>query len=287
MKATEISALITLLDDDDQEVVAHVSERIKSLGKSIVPTLEKVWNPDFNPIQSERLENLIHEIQFEDLLHAIEVWRETPTVDVLKGYFLISSYFFPDLNFDEIERKVKKIRQKIWIELNYNQTPLEQVQILNHVFYYHLGFSGDQNAASNADFCINHVLDTKKGNPISLGLLYISLAQSLQLPIYGVRLINYFILAFCKDPSFGERNEGQESDVLFYINPFQKGVIFSKNQIADYIKRMNTPAKSQYFSPTNSTEVIIELIDYLIFINEQNNSFDVATELKLIRKKIG
>lgn len=286
MKPTEISALITLLDDDDQEVVAHVSERIKSLGKSIVPTLEKVWNPDFNPVQSERLENLIHEIQFEDLLHAIEVWRETPTVDILKGYYLISSYFFPDLNFDEIERKVKKIRQKIWIELNYNQTPLEQVQIFNHVFYYHLGFVGDQEAATNPDFCINHVLDSKKGNPISLGLLYISLAQSLQLPIYGVRLINYFIMAFCKAPSFGESNEGNESDVLFYINPFQKGVIFSKNQIDDYIKRMDTITKPQYFSPANSTEVIIELIDYLIFVNEQKNSFDVSAELKLIRKKI-
>jgi hypothetical protein len=82
MKSTEINALITLLDDDDQEVVAHVSEKIKSLGRSIVPTLEQVWNPDFNPVQSERLENLIHEIQFEDLLHAIEVWRESPTVDV-------------------------------------------------------------------------------------------------------------------------------------------------------------------------------------------------------------
>jgi len=278
--------LITLLDDDDQEVVAHVSERIKSLGKSIVPTLEKVWNPDFNPIQSERLENLIHEIQFEALLHAIEVWREAPTVDILKGYYLISSYFFPDLNFDEIERKVKKIRQKIWIELNYNQTPLEQVQIFNHVFYYHLGFLGDQEAATNPDFCINHVLDSKKGNPISLGLLYISLAQSLQLPIYGVRLINYFIMAFCKTPSFGEKNEGNESDVLFYINPFQKGVIFSKNQIDDYIKRMDTITKPQYFNPANSTEVIIELIDYLIFVNEQKNSFDVSAELKLIRKKI-
>jgi len=286
MKPTEISALITLLDDDDQEVVAHVSEKIKSLGKSIVPTLEKVWNPDFNPLQSERLESLIHEIQFEDLIHAIEVWRETPTVDILKGYFLISSYFFPDLNFDEIERKVKKIRQKIWIELNYNQTPLEQVQIFNHVFYYHLGFVGDQEAATNTDFCINHVLDAKKGNPISLGLLYISLAQSLQLPIFGVRLINYFIMAFCKSPSFEEQNEGNESDVLFYINPFQKGVIFSKNQIEDYIKRMNTTAKSSYFSPATSIEIIIELVDYLIFINEQKNSFDVATELKLIRKKI-
>ncbi len=82
------------------------------------------------------------------------------TPDLLRGYFLVSKYFFPNINFEVIERKVMRIRQSIWLELNSNQTPFEQIQIFNQVLYYHLGFKGEQEASQNEDFCLNHVLES-------------------------------------------------------------------------------------------------------------------------------
>ena len=53
---------------------------------------------------------------------------------------------------------------------------------------------------------LNVVLETKKGNPISLCVIYLLIARKLKLPVFGVNLPNMFMLLF--------RNEQQE----FYIN---------------------------------------------------------------------
>lgn len=290
MKDSEIAALITLLDDDDQEVVSHVWSKIKSLGPSIVPILENSWNPDFNLTQSERLEELIHEIQFDSLLNEIDAWLNSPTQDLLRGYFLISKYFFPELDSTIIENKISKIRQRIWIELSNNQTPFEQIQIFNQVLYQQLAFKGDIEAAENTDFCINHILETKRGNPVSLGLFYIILAQSLQLPIYGVCLKSYFILAFCKSNHLVFSNEEQLlNDVLFYLNPFQSGVIFSKTQIDDYLKRIGADNDIANYAPADTLTVLKELLSYIIYVNQQNPKSDarIVLEIGAILKKIG
>ncbi len=290
MKDSEIAALITLLDDDDQEVVSHVWSKIKSLGPSIVPILENSWNPDFNLTQSERLEELIHEIQFDSLLNEIDTWLNSPTQDLLRGYFLISKYFFPELDSTIIENKISKIRQRIWIELSNNQTPFEQIQIFNQVLYQQLAFKGDIEAAENTDFCINHILETKRGNPVSLGLFYIILAQSLQLPIYGVCLKSYFILAFCKSNHLVFSNEEQLlNDVLFYLNPFQSGVIFSKTQIDDYLKRIGADNDIANYAPADTLTVLKELLSYIIYVNQQNPKSDarIVLEIGAILKKIG
>lgn len=43
---------------------------------------------------------------------------------------------------------------------------------------------------------INTVIESRKGNPLSLSLLYSVIAESLDLPIYGVNLPNHFVLAY-------------------------------------------------------------------------------------------
>ncbi len=287
MNHAEIEALVTLLDDEDKEVLNHVWHKIKSYGKEVVPVLEDYWNPDFNATQSERLESLIKEIRFESLLAEWDEWLNAPTHDLLRAHYLVSSYFFPGLDFEALERKISKIRQSIWIELNNNQTPFEQIQIFNQVLYYHLGFNGDQNASDNVDFCLNHILDSKRGNPISLGFMYIVLARSLNLPMYGVRLKNYFILAFCKSQELDLASEEEnEKSVLFYVNAYQKGVIFARNQIDDYLKRMDEKPKNIYYAPSNTIEIVKEILHYLIVINTQKNQEEIVRELKMIKERI-
>jgi regulator of sirC expression with transglutaminase-like and TPR domain len=133
-------------------------------------------------------------------------------------------------------------------------------------------------------------LETKRGNPVSLGLFYIILAQSLQLPIYGVCLKSYFILAFCKSNHLVFSNEEQLlNDVLFYLNPFQSGVIFSKTQIDDYLKRIGADNDIANYAPADTLTVLKELLSYIIYVNQQNPKSDarIVLEIGAILKKIG
>ncbi len=261
----EIQALIQLLDDDDKEVFRHVHDKLLSLGEEVIPHLEEVWTGDLTPTTHERLEEIIHEIQFSSLSGEWEAWMQKETPDLLTGAFLISKYHYPDLKFEEISRSIQKLRQSIWLELNYNQTPLEQVQVFNQVFYGYHEFKGLQNSDNHKEFCISSALESKKGNAIAIGIIYQVIANDLNLPVYGVNLTKHYILAFCKKTILdfsADMNNGK--DVMFYVNPVNKGSIFSRNEIKDYLDKMHVEHEPRNFTPSDNIGVVKELLQYLV-----------------------
>jgi len=283
---SEINALIQLLDDNDHEVFRHVHDKLKSFGPDVIPTLEQAWGAELNPTAHERIEEIIHEIQFESLIEEWSIWlsiNENP--DLLTGAFLVAKYHYPELRFEEIQKKIFKIRQSIWLELNQNQTPLEQIQIFNQVFYTHHGFKGAQSSSDFQDFCINHALESKKGSSLSIGIIYQVIAIELSLPVYGVNLVRHYVLAFCKKMIFDfATEENLEREVMFYINPINKGSVFSRNEIKDYLEKMKVENSDIYFVPASNISVITELLKSLIEIYEQQNRGDRVRELTLLSK---
>ncbi|MES2621170.1 MAG: transglutaminase-like domain-containing protein [Bacteroidota bacterium] len=282
----EINALIQLLDDNDQEVFRHVHDKLKSFGPDVIPTLEQAWGSELNPTAHERIEEIIHEIQFESLIEEWTLWlsgNENP--DLFTGAFLVAKYHYPELRFEEVQKKIFKIKQSIWLELNYNQTPLEQIQIFNQVFYTHHGFKGAQSSSDFQDFCINHALEAKKGNSFSIGIIYQVLANELNLPVYGVNLVRHYVLAFCKKMIFDFSTEDNlEREVMFYINPINKGSIFSRSEIKDYLEKMRVENSDIYFAPAANISVITELLKSLVEIYDQQNRSDRVRELTLLSK---
>ena len=64
MNNKELKSLVALLDDDDEEVVAHVEKKLKTLGTGVIPVLEEAWEQTFNPKAHERIEDLDHYLLF-------------------------------------------------------------------------------------------------------------------------------------------------------------------------------------------------------------------------------
>jgi regulator of sirC expression with transglutaminase-like and TPR domain len=262
---SEIQALVRLLDDDDREVLNHVYTKIKSFGIEIIPSLESAWTTELNPLQHDRLEEIVHDIQFQMVSDQLTAWVESEDQDLLLGFYIVSRYFFPDLSYDDVQKQVYKIKQSIWLELNYNQTPLEQIQIFNQVFYGYHGFSGVQLSEKFEQYCLNNLLQTKHGSSISLGLLYQIVARELNLPVYGVPLIKYYVVSFCKrNINDFSSTEDLERDIMFYINPVNRGSLFSRNEIKEYLEKMKVDIDAKFFTPANNKTLIAELLTYFI-----------------------
>jgi regulator of sirC expression with transglutaminase-like and TPR domain len=282
-KESEINALIQLLDDSDHEVYKHVHDKLISYGPEVVPLLEQAWGAELNPAAHERLEEIIQEIQFDSLIKDWQFWLSNDNPDLLSGAFLIAKYHYPDIRFEEIQRRISKLRQAIWLELNYHQTPLEQIQVFNQVFYQHQGFKGAQTSSDFQDFCINSVLESRKGNSISVGIIYQVLATELNLSVYGVPLVRHYILAYCKNLIFDfKADENLEREVMFYINPINRGSIFSRNEIKDYLQKMKEEQLPRYFIPSANTVIVAELISYLIEIYSTQNRSDRVRDLTML-----
>ena len=68
-------------------------------------------------------------------------------------------------------------------------------------------------------------------------MLYLELAERLKLPIYGVNLPEHFVVAYLMLPLQYLETVDDES-VLFYIDPFNKGSLFQRSDIEDFLMKL-------------------------------------------------
>lgn len=276
MDDNKLKALISLLDDDDKEVFTHVEQEIINIGESIIPFLESEWETNFNPIVQRRIEDLIHTLHYDLLLLRLKTWTENGGIDLLEGLWIIATYQYPDLNFQKLKNEVEQIYYETWLELKPDLLPLDQVKVLNSVLFNKLKFSANtKNFHSPSNSMINVVLETKRGNPISLCAIYMLVAQKLKIPIYGVNLPNLFILTY------------KSAATQFYINAFNKGLIFSRADIDNYVSHLNLLPNEIFYQPCNNIEMLKRILRNLIVAFEKVGETFRVEEVKQLLNTIG
>lgn len=271
MNNKEIKALIALLDDDDQEVLEHVEEKIMSYGDIIIPYLEQEWENNFNPDVQKRIEDIIHSLQFESLKSRLKEWHQGKKHDLLEGMWLIATYQYPDLSLKSLKEQLEQIYYEAWLEFKTDAHPFDQIKILNSVIFGKLKFRANtKNFHAPANSMINAVLETRKGNPISLCVIYMLVAQKLKLPVYGVNLPSLFILTY------------KSEERQFYINAFNRGLIFSKQDIDNYIQQLKLQFLDMFYQPCSNTDIIRRALRNLIVTFEKLKDYEKADEIKTL-----
>jgi regulator of sirC expression with transglutaminase-like and TPR domain len=273
---TEVNSLIRLLDDPDGEIYAHVHQKLLSFGPEAIEYLEMAWEEAFDPIQQERIANLVHEIQFGIVKKDLELWYHGGSFDLLQGILIINRYQYPDLDEQKVINQIEGIKRDIWIQMMNEASPAEQVKLINHVFYNIYGFSGNTtNHQDPQNSYISQVLETKKGNQISLAIIYSIIAQKLDIPVYGVNLPQHFILAYLDETMQSEFEGG----ILFYINAFNKGFIFGRRDVDMFLKQLNLKFDKQFYEPCSNTDIIKRVLRNLISAYEHLGSVEKVAEL--------
>ena len=269
MSEKELKALVSLLDDQDDQIVTQVVDKIRSLGKDAIPYLEHEWENNFNPLVQRRIEELIHDLQYELLKFRIEEWYVSKDQDLLTGLWLIATYQYPDLEIEKLKQDLEQIYYEAWLEFKPDLYAFDQVKVLNGVLFNKLKFGANtKNFHSPGNSMINIVLETHKGNPITLSIIYMLVAQKLKMPVSGVNLPNLFIVTF-KD----EKNQ-------FYINAFNKGLIFSKQDIENYIHELRLTPQDSFFQPCTNLEIIRRVFRNLIMSFDKMGEHEKAEEVK-------
>lgn len=278
---TEVKSLIRLLDDPDTEIYEHVHQKLLSLGTGAIEYLESAFEQAFDPIQQERIANLVHEIQFGIVKKDLQLWHQGGAFDLLQGILIVNRYQYPDLDEQRVINQIEAIKRDIWIQMMNEASPAEQIKLINHVFYNIYGLSG--NTANHLDpqnSYLSQVLETKKGNQISLAIIYSIIAQKLDIPVYGVNLPQHFILAYV-DESMQNEFEG---GILFYINAFNKGLIFGRRDVDIFLKQLNLKFDKQFYEPCSNTDIIKRVIRNLVSAYEHLGSSEKVDELNELLK---
>lgn len=289
MSLKEVIALITLLDDPDEVIYVQVKERFVTLGPPAIPHLETAWENSFDAIMQKRIEIIIHTIQFEILQKALKDWAKEESDDLLKGMLLLARYQYPDLDEAKVKKMLHQIKQDVWLELQDDLTSLEKVKIINHILFEVHQFSGNiTNYHAPQNSFINNVVESKKGNPLMLSVVYMLICKELSIPVYGINLPQHFVLAYINDYAnlIDVNNKTLSNNILFYINPFSKGLMFNQSDIDQFLKQLHLESEPKYYLPCSNVEIVKRSLNNLIYSYEKLGYIEKVEELKALETQL-
>ena len=106
----EIDALVKLLDDPDEEIYQHVQEKLLAYGNGVITYLESAWEQSLDTLLQERIENIVHTIQFNNVKEDLNLWYQSGAFDLLQGALVINRYQYPDLDEQVIINQIEEIK---------------------------------------------------------------------------------------------------------------------------------------------------------------------------------
>lgn len=278
MKKKRLSALINLLDDPDEMVFQTVEKELLKENYKIIPELEEKWETSYDEFYQERIENLIQDLHFKQTKKKLKLWISSSENDLLEGFLTIDCIQYPDVNLLGIHQKIEKIKNDIWLEFNNSLTLLEKTTILNHFLYNIHGFSINHNNLNSPQNCfLNQLLDTKSGNPVSIGIIYTIIARQLGIPAQFTDYPKNPLIAIV-DRELAKKVHGNDTrtSVLFYINPANKGSITSRKEIDYHLKKNDYEPTDHFAEPKKDiyfikrlTESLFESYQFVGFTEKQ------------------
>lgn len=282
MTTAEIKALLSLLDDPDPEVAVHIQQKIADLGEAVIPVVEEIWEASLDPEEQHRLEDLVHRLQFEGLQRRLAAWKESGAEDLLEGMWLVNQYQYPDAALAALHRALDEYYYEAWVMLRPEMHPYDQVKALNYVLFRQARFAANtQHFHSPANSMLSRVLESRRGNPLSLCVVYLLLARRLGMPLYGVNLPNLFVLTW---KPVGGAGTGQAQ---FYINAYNRGLLLSREDIATYVQQLGLPESEVYFEPCSNLDIVRRAFRNLALSFEKLHEPAKAHEVNLLLDVLG
>lgn len=253
MSETELKALISLLDDEDPNIEEHVKDKLVSMGDEVIPRLEQAWESQKDELVQNRIEEIIHVIQTKGTIDGLKTWREQGGNSLLRGWYLVTQYQYPELDFLTFKNSINRLIHKIWLEIRTGMEIPEKLLVINRMLFSRERFrSNRKNHYDPNNYYLNGLIETKKGGPISLGILYLIICQELDIDIQGIILPGYFALTY------------QDRANEIYIDIFNKGAFFARNDLNRFLKEMKVEEDEKYYQPSTQVQIILNLIEVLI-----------------------
>jgi hypothetical protein len=281
----EITALLRLIDDPDNEVYDTVASKLLRYGKDIIPNLEQLWETVADESVQERIELLIHRVHFHDLQQDFLEWSKDRHPELLRGAILVARYQFPDLNVPAILSQFDQMRRNIWLELNNYLTPLEQVNVFNSILYNFYKLQGHELTEREPKFFfVNQVLESKQGNAYAIGVLFLALCEMLDIPIFAVDVPRQFIFAYIDTVhSFISTDKKGIQQIQFYIDPIN-GMVYTQKDVDTYLRKINAHDRESYFAPLPAKRIIFKMMEELSLCYRYRREDQKADEIQQLMR---
>ena len=157
--------------------------------------------------------------------------------------------------------------------------PTQLIERINHQLYKVENFKGNRDDYYNpSNSLLNTVVKRRTGNPITLSILYIQLANSLNFTLYPVNFPSHFMVKYVLDD--------EENEII--IDPFNEGRImddYSLKELLDHFyPKMNIALTRKLVAKASNPDVIIRMLNNLktsFFECQDMDSAELVNEMIL------
>lgn len=102
---------------------------------------------------------------------------------------------YPDVDYEACQNQIDTFAQRLKEMVSLDLPDIEKCRLLNSFFYDDLCFAGNVNDYYDpANSYIHHVLETRRGIPISIAVIYMELAQHIGLQVMGISFPAHFLM---------------------------------------------------------------------------------------------
>jgi len=178
---------------------------------------------------------------------------------------------YPDLDFAPTLQALEGHAQAIQRRLKGDEPRRQILQRINEHLFEEAGYRGNLSQYYDPDNSyLNQVVARRVGIPITLSLVYMVVAERLQLSVYGVGLPGHFV-AGCV----------LETGEVVYIDSFNGGTFVTEDecrQLSKLYLAPELPFSSHYFLPQSKADMLRRMLIILrnIYLGDIPQNLDIA-----------
>ena len=121
--------------------------------------------------------------------------REEEHIPLFEAALSIAQDDDPELDLTACLLEIDKFAARLRRRMPADIATIPKLRLLNNFFYQELGFAGNLNDYYNPDNSYLHkVLESRRGIPISLAVIYMELAQQIGLDVKGISFPGHFLM---------------------------------------------------------------------------------------------
>lgn len=191
-----------------------------------------------------------------------EVQKPDAEINLALAALYLAQEEYPTLEPDEYLNALDTMALEVQDRLPPERYPLKMLQVINQYLFEDLGFSGNaEDYYDPRNSFLNQVIERRMGIPITLSLVYLEVAQRLDLPMAGVGMPGHFLVRPIR--------EGME----IFVDAFHQGEILFLEDCQTRLQQIYGPTaelKSEFLEPISHRQFLGRMLTNLkaIYLNQ-------------------
>ncbi len=255
----QLSAMLTLLGDDDPEVRSAIRTKLVAGGEPVFRFLGRHRLHPEPSVRTRVRELLDHrEAALRDGEFMAFVLGQGEQFDLEDGVWRFSLARYPDINVAAFRAQLDAWADRVRDPLRAGASGAETLLALNQVLFVELGFRGNSDDYYDpANSYVNRVMDRRRGIPISLSAVYLFVGRRLGLPVAGIGMPGHFLCRY------------QTSREEIYIDAFNGGKLLDRADCKRRIEALAVEHDDSHLAPVTSRRMLQRMIANLHLLHKE------------------